>query len=126
MLKLESLRQFRLIYLASPYLGYPSGTSYAAADVAAISARIMEHGINVYSPIVMTHFAFVYGNMDKKFDWLEHDAMMLDVADCLLVAKMRTWEESTGVRFEINHFLTSKKPVFYLNPDTLQVTQEEK
>jgi hypothetical protein len=39
-----------------------------------------------------------------------------------VVATMPTWEQSKGIAHEIEFFRKARKPVFYLNPETLKVT----
>jgi len=43
------------------------------------------------------------------------------VSDALLVVEMETWKESKGIGIEISIFERDKKPVHYINPNSLAV-----
>lgn len=120
---LHDLTPFGLIYLATPYSKYPRGIHVAFRDAAKIAAQLMAAGVSVFSPIMHGHPMSVYGKVAPLNHgiWLPFDEKMMAKSDALLVAKMETWETSFGIAHEIGVFHKAKKPVFYLEPDTMSV-----
>lgn len=114
----EPLREAGLVYLASPYTKFPGGLERATRSVATIAGRLMQRGISVFSPIVHTHYIAEYTGLDPiDHDfWMDADRIFMDKCDSLVVAQMSGWEESRGVRAEIDYFRLVRKPMFMLNP----------
>jgi hypothetical protein len=120
------LSSLGLIYLATPYSKYPTGIEMAFRDASKIAARMMMAGAKVYSPIVHTHPMAIYGNVDPLDHsiWLPFDEAIMSVSDTLVIAMMPLWEGSFGIAHEAKIFRAAGKPVFYLNPETLEFTDE--
>ena len=120
---LHELTPFSLVYLATPYSKYPQGIGNAFREAAKLAARLMIGGVRVYSPIVHTHPMAIYGKVSPLSHeiWLPFDEAMMDKADALLVARLETWELSKGIAHEIDFFKREKKPIYYLNAETLEV-----
>jgi hypothetical protein len=120
---LKELQPHSLLYLASPYSKYPAGIEQAFIDVSKLTGRLLKHGVTVYSPIAHMHPVAVHGQVDP-YDhkiWLPLDEVMMGKCEAMLVAMMPTWEISKGIKHEIDFFLQADKPVFYLNPDTMEL-----
>lgn len=119
------LAQYRLCYLATPYSKYEKGLYQAFEDACRISARLLTRGVKVYSPIAHTHPIAMHGGLDPLDHkiWLPFDEAMMRVADALVVAQMDGWRESYGVRHEITYFASECRPIVYLDPDTLNVSE---
>lgn len=117
------LAQYRLCYLATPYTKYHLGIEAAFVHAAEISALLLTTGVRVYSPIAHTHPLAVYGKLDPLDHniWLPFDEAMMDAADCLIVARMKGWDESFGVKHEIEFFAKERKPIIHIDPVTLQI-----
>ena len=117
------LAQYRLCYLATPYTKYHLGIEVAFVHAAEVSARLLQRGVRVYSPIAHTHPLAVYGKIDPLDHsiWLPFDEAMMDAADCLIVARMKGWDESYGVKHEIEFFAREKKPIIHIDPVTLAI-----
>jgi hypothetical protein len=116
-----------LAYLATCYTVWKddAGIHNAYVDAAKITGALMKQGYKVYSPIVHGHPVSLYANvdpLDHSF-WLDYDRTMLTKCDVLLVAKMKDWEKSKGIAFEIEFFKKVGKPIFYLDPETLEISQ---
>ena len=121
------LGQYELVYLGTPYSKYPAGIDAAFRDAAALTAKLIIKGVNVYSPIAHTHPIAVYGGidpLDHEF-WLAFDAAMMAKSDALVVAMLAGWEFSYGLQHEIRVFRSAAKPVFRLDPTTLALTRFE-
>lgn len=117
------LAQYRLCYLATPYTKYHLGIEAAFVHACEIAARLLKQGVRVYSPIAHTHPLAIYGNLDPLDHsiWLPFDEAMMDAADCLIVARMKGWDQSYGVKHEIEFFARESKPIIHIDPVTLQI-----
>lgn len=114
-----------LKYLAMPYTKFPGGPVAAFEAAARLTAKLLNERHLVYSPIVHTHPIAMVGGIDPfNHDiWLPFDEAMMEAADELYVAKLPGWEESYGVAHEIKRFKEMGKPVTFIDPDTLEVTE---
>lgn len=110
------LLDYKLCYLATPYSKYKKGIHYAFADAARVAAELLRNGVKVYSPIAHTHPLAIYGAIDPLDHaiWLPFDEAMMEAADALLVAKMQGWDESRGIKHEIDFFAERGKAIHYL------------
>lgn len=106
----------KLYYLASPYSKYHLGINAAFQHVAKLSADLLRAGITVYSPVAHTHPISQYGHIDPyNHDiWLPFDSVMIDVCHGALVARLNGWDQSYGVKWEIEQFVKAGKPVIHL------------
>jgi nucleoside 2-deoxyribosyltransferase len=113
--------EYDLVYLATPYTKYPGGIERAFVDACALTARLLQTGVRVYSPIAHTHPIALHGNLDPLdlSIWLPFDAAIMAKSDALVVAMMTGWRESTGVAHEIEVFSACGKPIYDLDPETL-------
>ena len=112
-----------LAYLASPYSLYERGIEAAFIDAAKLAARLIKSGVNVYSPIAMSHPVAIHGGidpLDQQF-WYDFDQAMMSKCDVLIVAHMDGWEQSTGIAHEIAFFAQQGRPIFDLDPVTLRM-----
>lgn len=114
-------------YLASPYTRDTRSLVAAFQDICRIAARLHSAGIYCYSPIAHLHSFAVYGELDplNLTLWLPHNQMMMDRCDCLIVAQMPGWDESDGIKGEVEYFEKVKKPIFDLEPNRLVLTKRE-
>jgi hypothetical protein len=118
-------KEHELIYLASPYSKYPDGIDKAFEDISAIAGRLLIGGYKVYSPIAHTHPIAVHANLDP-YDhsiWLPFDQAIMKACDAMIVAKMDSWDRSYGIGEEIKFFNAANKPIYYLDPETLEVSR---
>lgn len=120
------LSKVGLVYLATPYSKYEAGLENAANDAAKVSAKLLQAGVAVYSPIVYTHQLAMHGNIDPLDHslWLPFDQPFMDACNCLCVAMMDGWKESYGIDHEIKDFTAKNKMIVYLNPMTMQLSKE--
>lgn len=99
------------IYLALPYSGQEEKSFLHANRVAGL---LMEDGHIVFSPISHSHSIGVHRN-DWEF-WQKQDLAWLNLCDELMVLKNEGWEESRGVRREIEFADSLCLPIRYLKP----------
>lgn len=120
---MDRLAAFPLVYLATPYTKYEPGIEAAFMDAAALAAKLLKHGVKVYSPISHCHPMSQYGGIDPKDHsiWLPYQEAMMRVCDAVLVAQLRGWRESYGVAHEIAFFEDQRKPILYLDTVLMRV-----
>jgi nucleoside 2-deoxyribosyltransferase len=106
-----------LWYIATPYSRWPKGIEDAFIEAAKASAELMKRGMHVYSPICHSHPIAMHGKMDALSHevWMNLDFAMIDACDGVFVVMMPGWDESTGIRMEIEYALKTGKPVTYLS-----------
>lgn len=114
-------------YIATPYSKHSAGIVAAFEDAARLTARLINAGHAVFSPIAHSHPVAILGGIDPLDHkiWLAIDEHMMRAADALLVADMDGWRESDGVAHEIAFFVSSGKPVLYLDCETLEISERE-
>ncbi len=111
---------YGLVYLATPYAKFPGGPHAAFVQACMLTAQLIKKGINAYSPIAHAHPVALHGNLDPHDYslWLPYD-LMLFKSNSLFVAEMTGWEDSKGIKHEVEYFFKTGKPIYGLNPDTL-------
>lgn len=115
-----------LYYLAGPY----SGKEHQRyMEICLIAARLMFHrGIIVYSPIAHSHqmaqSLSVLGT--DWLSWKQHNDAMMSRCDSLIVAHMDGWDKSKGVGYEIHWFERHGRPIFDLEPTSLELTKRDR
>lgn len=116
----DTLKRKDLIYVGTPYTRYPLGIEMAFIHACEVTARLLRKGLKVYSPIAHTHPVAIHGKINPLDHsvWLPFDAAIMDKSDAMIVAKLDTWDKSTGVTHEMNVFTAAKKPIFYYCPQT--------
>ena len=117
------MKHLGLCYLATPYTNYPDGHEQAFIDASKLVARMIIAGFSVFSPIVHTHSVAVHGNLNKTDHnfWLGVDDDFMIVSKTLLIAQMKSWEESDGIERELKRFKELEKKYYYLDPETLSL-----
>jgi len=105
-------------YIATPYSKYPGGIDEAFKEAARVSAYLVKNAVRIFCPIAHTHPIAIHGNIDPYSHelWMPIDKPFMKGACGVVVAMMDTWDESYGVRVEIDYFDSVKKPVHYLEP----------
>lgn len=105
-----------MIYLASPYSS--DSKDIEAARYRAVAGYIaMQYrlGLKMYSPIVACHHLSLEHQLPGDAKWWEafnHD--MLKRCDALWVLCLPGWEESRGVKKEIEYAESSGVPINYI------------
>lgn len=115
-----------MVYLATPYTKYKNGINAAFQDAAILASKMLTQGYKVYSPISHTHPIAIYGGIDPTSEmWVQFDETMMAVSDTLIVGMMEGWEDSWGVKKEIEHFRERGKMIAYMDPETTEITRVE-
>jgi hypothetical protein len=117
------LDKSKLYYVATPYSKYFPGIHMAFLDACVVTARLIKIGFKVYSPIAHTHPIAVHGNLDPLDHamWIAFDETMMDRCDGLLVVTLHGWGESNGISQEIEFFRRIGRPMWFVNPETLEI-----
>lgn len=115
------LRDYRLVYLATPYSKFEGGLAVAFEQACRLTARLIVRGARVYSPIAHTHPVAIHGGINPLDHslWIAFDEAMMEAADCLCVAKMSGYDQSHGIAHEIEFFRSRSRAILYVDPITL-------
>jgi len=102
-------------YLASPYTKFPGGHQAAFDEVCRAAAWLLDRGLTVFSPVAHTHpiARHVMTPPTHRF-WLDHDLPLLAAARGMIVYQMDGWDESAGIREEMEFAKGRGMPVLYL------------
>ena len=108
----------KTIYLASPYSHDDASVREERFECACIAAAgLMQRGHIVFSPVAHSHAVAKF--LPHKL-WLDHDFWMKQDMEILLnctelvVLMIEGWEDSKGVKREIEEALAHNIPVTYL------------
>jgi hypothetical protein len=117
------IKSHDLVYVGTPYSNYPGGIEIAFIEACRVTARLLQEGAKVYSPIAHTHPVAIHGKIDPLDHnvWLPFDAAIMSKSDAMIVVKMDSWERSKGIAHEIDVFTEARKPIYFIEPDTLRV-----
>jgi hypothetical protein len=114
-----------MIYIASPFSD-PSPTVRVSRRNAAHDAvvRLTDARHVVFSPVVISGELVIYTiiTFDSAW-WYEWSMDFLRAATEVWVLCIDGWKTSKGVQDEIAEALRLGKPVKYLDPDTLELTE---
>lgn len=104
------------IYLACPYTHPDPSIRQMRFDLANRAAgELMQQGHIVFSPISMSHPIACVCNLPGDWDfWENQDKSFLDWADEMRILCLKGWDESKGIRAEIEYFSRSGKLITYI------------
>lgn len=104
-----------MIYLASPYTSTQSVVmEYRFQVVENYACQMIKDGLTVFSPIMHWHTAAQIYGLPKDFVfWRDYSLSMLSKADQVVVLMIDGWEESKGVKAEIEYAQANNIPVRY-------------
>lgn len=105
-----------IVYLCVPYSHPDENVRNMRADIAdRLAARLMERGNIVFSPISHSHrIAPNIGNCNQTDFWIKQDLPFLEIADVVVVAMLDGWEESKGIKIELEHAKKRGIPVRWI------------
>lgn len=101
-------------YMASPYTAYPEGIEEAFHLACAVAGAFIQRGMIVFSPIAHSHPLVELGGVENTHEvWMEQDLHILAKCDALLAIKAPGWENSKGMKMEIEEAGRLGIPVIY-------------
>lgn len=104
------------IYLAIPYTHEDEAVREFRFELAnKITAKLINEGNIVYSPISSSHPLVKYGLPGHWDYWKEFDEFFIGVCDELHVVKASGWWKSTGVQAEIKIAEALGKPIHWID-----------
>lgn len=105
-----------MIYLASPYTHDSKDVEHERYEaVAKVCAKLARSGDHVYSPIAHWHPIAVEHDMPTDFHWYRAmNESMISRCDSVWVLMLPGWQESKGVKHEIDFANSLGKVVIYL------------
>jgi hypothetical protein len=107
-----------IIYLACPYTDKNPQIRLRRFELAtAAAATLVKRGLVVFSPITMTHPMDVALSGDNTLGsdfWIKFDEAFMDICSELVILKIDGWEQSSGIRREIEFFKTTGKPISFM------------
>lgn len=108
----------RKIYLASPY-SHPSPCVRINRwnAVCRAAGELMNAGNIVFSPIAHSHPIAVQCDLPTGWDfWHAFDRAFIEWADAVVVLQLPGWENSVGIKAEIEIAAEIGKPVEFMAP----------
>lgn len=106
-----------MIYLASPYSHPdPAIRQQRYETVCCAAAQLMAEGHHIFSPIAMTHGICLQGKPEDfayQF-WASFDEEMIRLCDRFWILRMEGWENSKGIRAELDYAVSLGKPIKYV------------
>jgi len=114
-------------YFASPYSDPdPAVREHRYVDTIDIATKLINHGYCLLEPIAMSHHHAQRFGLPSGYDfWKTRDRKFIEITDGVIVLMLPGWKESVGVTDEIQYALSLGKPVYYLHPETMNVTQHQ-
>jgi len=115
-------RKKEIIYLASPYTSPITGLrTQRYSLVTEVAAHLIRKGDIVFSPITMTHpidqfMAGADATLGSDY-WVDFDEAFMEFCSEMLILKIPGWDESSGVRREIDFFQQATKPIHFVEWD---------
>lgn len=113
-----------LNYLATPYTHPDREMMRQRYELACqIAGALLQRGELIYSPIAHSHPIAQHSDIGGEWgQWQALCTAMVQRCDTLLIATMSGWRSSRGIAEEVTIAVRLGKPVFLLNPDTLDKT----
>lgn len=131
-MKLEDLKQFGMVYVATPFTLYEPGLEAAFVDACKLMGGFLNAGVvNALSPIVEAYPISLHGGIDPldMAIWGPFCAARMRKSGALVVGMLDGWEKSNGTRHELETFAEAQKPIYFLDPVTMVIepaTPEER
>jgi hypothetical protein len=103
-------------YLAGPYSSpHIHIRDRRYQQISAVAAELMRRGEWIYSPITSCHHLAIDYELPYDADfWLKHDLAFLARCDRMIVLQLEGWDESVGVKREIEFATEKNIPIVYM------------
>lgn len=106
----------RMKYLCSPYShADPKVRHERYLAVLKKTGEYLANGEFVFSPICYSHQFAVSSDFDVRWEfWKPFDLHMIEISDGLIVMQLEGWEQSIGVKAEIEYAKVLNIPIEYI------------
>jgi hypothetical protein len=115
-------------YISNPYNGTDEQKEERAQVAARVCGLLLKKGIHAWSPIVHNHAMMKTFNEftleERRTKILDFDFTLLKASKGMIVLKISGWHESYGVRAEIELCEKLSIPIFYLDPQQLELVED--
>ena len=108
-----------MIYLACPY-SHPDEKirEQRFKKVTQVAAKLIDGGYIIFSPITHSHPIASLHALPMGYEyWKRFDETMIHASGAVWVLKLEGWQESAGIKAEIELALKLHKPVVFINPE---------
>jgi hypothetical protein len=110
-------------YFASPYSDpdpLVKETRYLQTIQA--SSELVKKGFILIEPIAMSHHQAQRFGLPTGYDfWKTRDRKFIEISNGVIVLMLDGWKQSKGVQDEIAYARLMHKPIYYLDPTTLNI-----
>ena len=111
-----------VVYLACPYGDGDARLRRERFEAATrAAAQLIKQGYIVYSPITMTHpIDAVLGGGKETLGsdyWVDYDKAFMDFCSEMIILRAPGWDESRGIKREIEYFAAREKPIRLMDSD---------
>lgn len=131
-MKVKELDKTKVYYLACPYTAIGEVgekrleiQQQRYEEITRIGAKLTrDHGLVVLGPITTSHnFKIHEPTLGTEWAfWKEIDELLIErCSDAVLVAMMDGWADSVGVRAEIDKAKLEQIPIYFLDPETMDI-----
>lgn len=105
-------------YLAIPYTHPDAKVREARFElVNKIASKLMQQGRFIFSPISHSHPIALHG-LPKGWDyWEKYDHVFLTLSDKLIIIMAEGWEDSVGIKKEMELMKQMNKPIEFIRPE---------
>lgn len=120
---LEILRGYNWVYVASPYTSFEGDVDTAAIEINLVLLKLRAQRLyNLFSPIAHWHEAAYLGDLPTSHEaWRDENRHKLEQCSVLLIVELPGWDLSDGIKWEISVMKKASKPIYFLNPQTLEL-----
>lgn len=112
------------IYLASPYTSPDREVMESRyKQIMLVVREFLLNGQVVYSPILHCHPIAVEYGLPRDFNfWQAFDHAMIRAASFVMIIQLEGWEDSIGIKNEVDFARSISKPVVMYNPITKETS----
>ena len=106
------------LFLCTPFSLYPLGLERAYTLACKTRALLIEHDIDVFSPICHSFGPAMHSTLDPLSHeiWLKAEAPFRQHASGAIMLMAESWEQSYGMKFEKEEFEAAGKPIYWMTP----------
>ena len=108
----------KIYYLASPYThDDPNIINERYEKIEKVATVLLIEGYILYEPIVSNHHKSKKYELPSNFEfWKRSNDAFIEKCDGLIVCKLEGWENSKGVKNEIDIAKKLNKDIYYIDP----------